>query len=207
VRRRQGNATIDVDDATQRQHSFRGVRAEFLELTSHFAGGRIPLHRILLQQARHDGFEARINVHTRRRQRRSFRVNHSKCRGDSRRCTERSRPCEQFVEQHADGEEITSTIDRRIARGLLGREIVWRAKHHAGACSRRWTTRIDHLRNAEIEQSNDGLTASGIERDEHVLRLEITMNDAHAMSRIERFEDRYDRRHRGIEIETTETLK
>ncbi len=195
----------DVDEPPQRREAARRIRDDALELADDLDRRGKALGRILLEEPLHDGLDLGIDVGARRRHRRRLGVDDTKGGGDGGGPAEGPRAGDQLVQEHAHGEEVAAPIERRVARGLLGREIVRRPEDDARAGARaRAAAPVRHLGDAEVEQAHRGRTARRVEGDEHVLRLEITVDDPRAVGRIQRLEHRDARAHRRVDVEAAD---
>ncbi|MFO0634431.1 MAG: hypothetical protein U0168_16415 [Nannocystaceae bacterium] len=102
------------------------------------------------------------------------------------------------VERHHAGEELVQAdgrgVDvgagvRRIAHGLLGRHVLGRAEHRAGAReAAALTALVGDLGDAEVEQL-DEVAAVGALHQEAVRGLEVTVDDAARVGSLERADD------------------
>ena len=101
---------------------------------------------------------------------------------------DRARPGDHLVEHHPDGVEVRARVDLVGAAGLLGRHVLGRAHDDAGD-GELLLLRIGapRLGDAEVDELEEGLSPA--ERDEHVLGLEVAVDDAERVRRLERLED------------------
>ncbi len=128
-------------------------------------------------------------------------MHHLERRRHGRRRLEGPRAGDELVEEHADGEEIAPPVERRLAGGLLRREIIRRPEDHAGARTRAGLAAIEHLGDAEIEQAHHRRIPREVDREEHVLRLQIAVDDPRPVRRVQRLQHGQGRAHRGLDIE------
>ena len=100
---------------------------------------------------------------------------------------ERLGPRQQLVEQHAERVDVGARVDVEPGLlGLLGRHVVGRADHLLIAREQRLLRelRVGRLRDAEVDDRRLGLAV--VQRDEHVGRLDVTMDDALVMRVLDR---------------------
>ena len=93
----------------------------------------------------------------------------------------------ELVGHDAEGEDVGARVDRLPAQ-LLGRHVAGRAELRAGQRQpglRRPARRRQVPRDAEVHD----LDAARLSLQQHVLGLEIAMDDAVAVRRVERFGD------------------
>ena len=86
---------------------------------------------------------------------------------------------EQLVEHHADGVEIGGLVDRGAPR-LLRRQVLRGADDRA---------RFSHLAHARARNAEIGHLQSPLAVDQHVVRLDVAVDDAVAVSEPDRGED------------------
>ena len=165
-----------------------GTRANGLQIERKIAGGLKTLAWILLQtmldHPRECGSERRVADVQRRRILLEDGI-HGLDRGVA---AERSAPCEHFVEDDPERENVGAMVGGDTA-DLLGRHVADRAQHHTvarlhvrecGACG--GLRKRGHLtREAEVEH----LDAS-VGDEKHVLGLDIAVDDALVVRRSER---------------------
>ncbi len=127
--------------------------------------------------------------------------------GDRAGRAEGPEPGAQLVDEHADGEEVAAPVERPVAGGLLRREVVGRAEDHAGARARARPGGLEHLGDAEVEQAHRHDAARAVEGDEDVLGLEIAVDDADAVRRVERLEHGEGGGHDGVDLEAADAAQ
>src|SRR5690606_8869986 len=140
-----------------------------------FGGTMRPLTRLLAQQFAHELPHGQW--HRARQRRRRLRDLHQQDRADL--VARKRRPTAQhFVHEHAERVDVSPIVDL-LARGLLGRHVLWGTKH--GARLRNRTVRMTaitqaHLRDPEVEYFDD--LRFTLSLDEHyVVGLEVAMYD------------------------------
>ncbi len=101
---------------------------------------------------------------------------------------ERPPPRHPLVHHHAHGPDIDPAVERAIPARLLGRHVIRRPHHHAGLREPEpiFVARREHrLRDPEIEQLRHHEPARLL-REEHVLGLQVTVDDPRRVRRRER---------------------
>jgi hypothetical protein len=92
---------------------------------------------------------------------------------------ERHRPGEQLVQEDADRVEVGGLVDRGAAR-LLGREVLRGADDRA---------RLRHLARARAARSEVGHLHATVAVDDHVVRLDVAVDDPGTVREAERLQD------------------
>ena len=102
--------------------------------------------------------------------------------------SDRAHPRDHLVEHHADGVEVRARVDLVRAPRLLGRHVL-RGPHHDAGDGQVLLVRVDppRLGDPEVDELEHGFAAR--EGDEDVLRLEVAMDDAERVRRLEGLED------------------
>ncbi len=150
------------------------------ERIDHFARGREPIDRLLLEQAHHDRGERRGHgCRQRRRRGREMIPVHVVDRSPARR--ERDLARGELVEQHTERVEVATRIER-LAADRLGRDVDRRADHGAVRAA------AEGVGDPEVEQ-HETLAAR---IDEHVRRLHVAMQDAARVQVCERATELHD---------------
>ena len=91
-----------------------------------------------------------------------------------------SSPAQHVVAEHAQRVDVAAAVDVELARGLLGRHVVRRAER----ARRVGAHRIERTQQRDAEIREHRATAAALEQN--VLGLEIAMDDAVAVRRVER---------------------
>ena len=96
--------------------------------------------------------------------------------------TDRPAAREHLEEHDAEGENVGARVDLVSTERLLGRHVLGRTHHHAGAgeSTVRFTARFQ-FGDAEVEDLHQGV-ALGVDREHHVVRFEIAVNDGCSVS-------------------------
>ena len=137
---------------------------------------REPIDRSFGQHLKADGFERRSNAGIQVRQ--SLRIVVGDLLGDrENRTFERQSTGEQFVQDHAETEDVTRSADGfRVAGDLLRRHIGWRAQQSAMLRDAN-VFHVEPCRQAEIHDDRLAIVV-----DHDVARLDVAMHDAVRMS-------------------------
>ena len=92
------------------------------------------------------------------------------------------RALQQFVGQYAPRVNVGAVIGVAVTGGLLGRHVRRRANGHAGLCER-GAIAVVRLRTGCIERFGNAKVGhhGGATREQHVVRLDVTMHDATCM--------------------------
>jgi hypothetical protein len=91
---------------------------------------------------------------------------------------------QHLVEDHAQRVEIRGRRDRAVAARLLRRHVVRRAEHEPGRGQPELGLEPGRARDPEVEQLDQ--LAAALAHEEHVVGLEIAMDDPGAVRGIER---------------------
>ncbi len=138
-----------------------------------------PAGRILRERVQHDGVEVRRDRGVERR-RRLGRLLHLLERDRHRAlAVERDPSGEQLEEDDADGVEVGLT-GHRLALRLLGREVLRGAHDRPG---------LGHVRGAGQRDAEVGDLRAVLGVDDHVVRLEVAMDDAALVRELGRAKD------------------
>jgi hypothetical protein len=155
------------------QHQARRRRQRVLHRRLDLPRRRVPAHGVLFQAAPHHALQGGRDVGQRRRLvllDGGQRFRHGVCR-------ERAAPGQHLVQHAAEREEVGPRVGG-VASRLLGRAVAGRAQQHARALPR-------PFRDPEVEQLD--LAVRG---QEHVLGLEVAMDDTLGVGRAQPARDR-----------------
>ena len=158
-----------------------GPAGQRLDVPQHGVCGRIAVVARLRHRARDDRLEGG-------RRRRADLAERLRRRVDDReeervvvRREERALADDRLVHHDAARVDVDAAVEVALAARLLGRHVIGRAHHHAGAREVELLVAAlelrHHLRDAEIEDLHDRRTADA-PREEDVLRLDVAMDDA-----------------------------
>ena len=171
-----------VGGAGMRLSCARRVRAgERLDVTQHRVRGRVAVVPGLRHRAHDDRLERGRRRGAGLAQRPRGRVDDREEQRVVVRREERALADDRLVHHDAARVDVDAAVEVALAARLLGRHVIGRAHHHAGAREVELLIAAlelrHHLRHAEVEDLHDrrGADAAG---QEDVLRLDVAMDDA-----------------------------
>ena len=150
-----------------------------LEGGDELLGALVAVRRVLRERAHHGPLERRVDVRPQLPERLRHLVHVLQRDGDGAVAGERHPAGEHLVEDDPDRVEIRAGVDR-LPLGLLRREVLRRAHDRAG---------LRHLRRAGAGDAEVGDLEAVVGGDDHVVRLEVTVDHAAPVREPGRVED------------------